>query len=80
MHSFFEGFKAGQKKFGEPMATVINSLLLSIVYFIGVGATSLIAKTFGKKFLDLRKDANAKTYWVDMSSAKKTKADYYSQF
>ena len=49
--SFIHQLKKGQKEFGEDLAVIINSVVLSIVYLFGVGLTSLTAKIFRKKFL-----------------------------
>jgi len=37
----FDEFMGGSKMFGELISAIINLLLLSIVYFIGVGLTSI---------------------------------------
>ncbi len=76
---FFIGFENGSKDFGEHIAVIINSVLLSIVYFLGVGGTSIIAKIFGKHFLDLkmrRKDS----YWSELNLTKRPLEEYYRQF
>lgn len=77
---FFAGFKRGQKLFGETIAAVVNSLLLTFVYIIGVGLTSLFVKMAGKSFLNKKLDASAKSYWESMSPAPKKKEEYYKQF
>ncbi len=77
---FIKGFKAGQKSFGETIAVLVNSILLSFVYFIGVGGTSILAKIFGKHFLDLKINKQAQTYWQDLNLELKDKGDYYKQF
>jgi len=77
---FMSDFKEGQKRFGEDVATLVNSILLTFVYIIGVGSTSLIAKCFRKKFLDLKQDKNKKSYWEDLNSTKRPIEEYYRQF
>jgi len=39
------------KKIKQKMALTINFVLLSVVYCLGIGFTSLIAKVLGKSFL-----------------------------
>ena len=56
LKQFFNGFKKGMKCFSDNISTVINFLLLSIVYFIGIGLTSITAKIFGKHFLDTKNE------------------------
>ena len=34
------------------LSYAFNYVLLSVVYFIGIGLTSIFSKTFGKKFLE----------------------------
>ena len=76
---FFKGFKKGFKDFGHNVSIIINSVLLAIVYFVGVGLTSLIAKVCGKHFLEMKLSKN-KTYWSDLNLKKKTIQEYYRQF
>jgi len=78
--SFIEELKEGQKEFGHDISAIINSALLTFVYVFGVGLTSLTAKIFGKKFIDLRIEKKNKTYWEDLNLGKKTKEEYYRQF
>lgn len=80
LKEFMTGFKYGQKDFGETISTIINSALLILVYFLGIGLTSIIAKISGKSFLDLSIDEKAKTYWRDLNLAKKPIKEYYRQF
>jgi len=46
---------------------IVNSILLSFVYFIGVGISFIIYKVTGKKLFDLKKK---KTYWKHYSKDK----------
>lgn len=80
LNQFFQGFKKGTKDFGHNISTIINSVLLSIVYIIGVGLTSVIAKLVGKHFLDTKTSEKADTYWTDLDLKKKSIEDYYRQF
>ena len=64
LKQFFKGFQKGIKKFSDNISTIINFLLLSIVYLIGVGLTSITAKIFGKHFLDTKKKKDS--YWHNL--------------
>jgi len=75
---FFRGFRKGMKEFGENITALVNSVLLSIVYFLGVGLTSIAAKALGKHFLDKR--SRNDSYWSDINLKKKPLKDYYRQF
>ena len=46
--SFVKGLKEGFHDFGNGITNIVNFILLSIVYFIGVALTSIIAKIIGK--------------------------------
>ncbi|MDP2926033.1 MAG: hypothetical protein Q8N99_06685 [Nanoarchaeota archaeon] len=76
---FFIGFKHGQKLFGESLSVIVNTLLLIIVYIIGVGLTSIFAKICKKHFLDL-KPINKESYWEEFNLSKKPLEEYYRQF
>ena len=65
---------------GNKISTVINSILLLIVYIIGVGLTAIAAKIVGKHFLQLKLDQKKKTYWEDLNLKKKPIDEYYRQF
>jgi len=77
--NFIKGFKEGRDMFGEFIGTVINSILLTIVYFLGVGVTWLFSKIFNKKFLEKDLDSNAKSYWQDLNLSKVKMEEYYKQ-
>ena len=79
---FFQGIKRGQKLFGEEIASIINFILLTLVYIIGIGLTSIFAKIFRKKFLnpEVNPEDQEDTYWTDLNLTKKQKEEYYRQF
>lgn len=77
---FWKGFKEGSKKFSHKIADMVNFILLSLVYFVGVGITSLLAKIFKKHFLNVKLDQSRHSYWEPLNLGKKSKEDYYRQF
>lgn len=77
---FLRGFKNGLKDFGHNISLIVNFILLLIVYLIGVGFTSIIAKLIGKHFLDTELSKNKTTYWSELNLKKKPIEDYYRQF
>lgn len=77
---FFNGLKNGQKLFGEDITQIINFILLTIVYFIGVGLTSIVAKLVGKSFLELEIDKTKESYWEELNLSKTELNEYYRQF
>lgn len=79
LRQFFIGFHTGAKKFGSGITAIVNFLLLSLIYVIGVGFTHLFSRFFKKKFLDM-KIFGRRTYWSDTNLDKKNIEDYYRQF
>ena len=77
---FFKGVQKGFKEFGTNISIIINSFLLAIVYFIGVGITSLFAKLIRKHFLDMKLSRIKKTYWSELNLEKQPIEEYYRQF
>lgn len=77
---FIKGFKTGTKMFSNNISTIVNAVLLTLVYLVGVGATSIFAKITGKKFLQTRLSKEKETYWSDMDLKKKPMEEYYRQF
>jgi hypothetical protein len=77
---FWRGFKKGMKGFGQSLSVIIDSILLSVVYFLGVGLTSLAARLFHKHFLDMRLSKRRKSYWSDLNLEKRPVEEYYRQF
>lgn len=67
----------------EPIAkaisSVVNLVLLFIVYFIGIGIVSIIMKLFGKHFLELKKQ-NKSSNWQEHKITKQPLEQYYRTF
>ena len=78
--SFLKGVKSGQRKFGESIAVIVNSILLSFVYFFGVGITSILAKISRKHFLDLKPYKSRNSYWEELNLGRERIEKYYKQF
>ena len=78
--NFFKGFKKGTELFGKNISIIVNTALLFIVYIIGVGLTSLIAKLFGKHFMDLKISKKKKSYWSKLDLKKRPEEEYYRMF
>ena len=67
-------FHHGLKEFSKSISTLVNSILLSIVYIIGVGITSLANKRIRKELLELK--PKEKSYWSEFKQSNK----HYRQF
>ena len=64
--------------FGQNVALIINTALLSFAYVFGVGLTSIVAKITGKRFLDMKQ--GKESYWKPLNLKKKSMEEYYRQF
>ena len=84
LKQFFKGFHTGFKDFGLNISSIINTILLSIVYIIGAGITSVVAKIIGKHFLEYKDPSKEKirvnSYWRELDLGKKPIDEYYRQF
>jgi hypothetical protein len=78
--AFFRGFGRGMKDFGHNIAMIVNTVLLLIVYIVGVGLTSIVAKLAGKHFMDIDARKKGKSYWSELNLGKKKTEEYYRQF
>ncbi|MFH2020845.1 MAG: hypothetical protein ABIJ34_05495 [archaeon] len=76
MKLFLKGIKKGFTGFGENLAAIINSLLLTAVYLIGIGLPSIFGKLICKKFLQMEKKDS---YWQPVQISEKTE-NHYKQF
>lgn len=52
-------------KFGLLLYKVMNPLVLGLLFFVTIMPIGLVMRAFGKDFLRLRLDSNAKSYWID---------------
>ena len=52
-------------KFGLLLYKVMNPLILGLLFFVTIMPIGLVMRAFGKDFLRLRLDRNAKSYWID---------------
>jgi len=76
--NLLKDIKEGYKMFGDDIASIVNFILLTFVYFLGVGITSIVAKISRKHFLELKTERNS--YWSELNLSKRTKEEYYRQF
>lgn len=80
MNNFIKGLKEGQKLFGETIAIIVNSALLSIVYFLGFGVTKFFSKLAKKRFLDQELSKERKSYWEELNLGRQKGEEYFRQF
>jgi len=75
----FSGIKEGFEGFGKIITTIVNFFLLLLVYIVGVGITSILAK-LGKKEILSKKLHQEKSYWSDLNLNDSNIERYYRQF
>jgi hypothetical protein len=59
---------------------VMSRIILSILFYLILTPISFLAKIFGKKFMELKYDKSAETYWEKRSVIHKKPIDYERQF
>jgi len=62
------------------MGWIMTRVILSILFYLGLTTISLLAKLFGKKFLELKIDRSKETYWIKRENKKITPTDLERQF
>jgi len=67
---FFKGSKKVLEEFNQIIVKVSNSILLFVVYSVGAGLTSILARLVGKHFLDIKALKGVDSYWSDLNLKK----------
>jgi hypothetical protein len=62
------------------MGWVMTRVILSILFFLVFTPMGLVAKLFGKQFLDLKIDKRKKSYWGYREKKEFNRGDYEKQF
>lgn len=75
---FFKGFFKGFRQFGHNFTWVTNFILLLIVYVVGIGPVSLVAKLLGKHFLYM--GGSKKSTWEKKTEKEPSKESTYRTF
>ena len=58
----------------------MTRVILSILYYLIFTSIGLLAKLFGKRFLDIKIDKSQESYWNYRNSKSINKSDYERQF
>ena len=64
---------------GKALSSIVNFVLLGLVYFIGIGVVSTASKLFRKHFLELKK-TDKKSNWHEHRVEKQPLEKYYRTF
>lgn len=62
------------------MGFIMTRVIMVIIFYLLVTPIGIIASITGKKFLDMKIDKDAKSYWLTRDKSQKIKADYERQF
>jgi hypothetical protein len=52
-------------KIGLLLYKVVNPIVLGLLFFVTIAPIGLLMRMFGKDFLRLKLDRDAKSYWID---------------
>ena len=75
----FNAIKSILEAIAKAISSIVNFILLALVYFIGIGIVSISMKLFGKHFLELKKK-NSKSSWQEHKVEKQPLESYYRTF
>ena len=67
-------------KFGLLMHTIVNPILMGLVFFIAVLPTGLILRLLGKDPMHRKFDASKQSYWVNREKDSLSKESFKDQF
>jgi hypothetical protein len=59
---------------------VMSRIILTVLFYLVLTPIGLLAKIFGKKFMNLKYDESAETYWEKRTIKEKNHLDYERQF
>ena len=62
------------------MGFIMTKVIMLIIFYLIVTPIGLVASLTGKKFLDMKIDKSAKSYWIAKEKTVKIKSDYERQF
>ena len=66
--------------FSVALGLMMTRLILALLFYVVVTPIALIARLVGKRFLDVRWDSEATTYWNQREPSEKSKESYTQQF
>jgi hypothetical protein len=59
---------------------IMTRVILTTLFYLVITPIGFLAKIFGKKFMALKYDRSAKTYWEKRTTIQKKQIDYERQF
>ena len=71
----------GWMTFAITLGTIISTIILTLLFYLVVTPTGLIARAIGKDFLSQKLDPNAVSYWILRETSRpKQKHEHEQQF
>lgn len=67
-------------RFGLLLAAIVNPIVLGILFFLVFTPMALVARLVGKEFLALKRQPEAKSYWIVRDPPGPTPASMKDQF
>lgn len=68
------------KQVGKKIGWVVTTILLIVIYLVGIGVSALIAKSIRKHFLKLKPEKDKTTYWLNKTRTEITLEDFQRSF
>lgn len=65
---------------GQLFHTIVNPLLMGLIFIVAIVPTGLVLRLFGKDLLRLRRDPSATTYWVACNTSARRQDAMKDQF
>jgi len=59
---------------------IMTRVILSVLFYLIITPTGWLGKLFGERFLDLKIDPDASSYWIHRKKLDANKSDYERQF
>jgi hypothetical protein len=66
--------------FAFVLGWVMTRVILTVLFYLVVTPTGWLGKIFGERFLDVKIDPGASSYWIRRERAHGSKSDYEKQF
>lgn len=76
---FLKSFFEGMKSVGMHISTVVNAVLLTLIYIFGVGVATFFMRIKRTSLLSVRKKSKSSYYTTKKIETEKIE-DYYRQF
>lgn len=62
------------------LSKIVTAVVLTLVYFLGIGLTSILGKIFCKDFIGLKRKSNAASYWLPYQEKQPTLENFMKPY